>query len=162
MSHRPPPSPFSDPVSTAPGSSYRACSAWHFETFEPIEECPKCGRHLQDEAKVRSFGSLMTVLGGLIILIIAPVFLGLFGLFLFADPPKPDSVMKVDPVSRDMAFLAGWLFSGSLIVFGFLTIKAGRRQHENGRQDLRTYKRNLTLLFSGLGIVVFLMVVFGR
>lgn len=127
---------------------FKQCRKCGRETYDPIDKCRKCGGLVLNEARIRSGGSLNYVMGTLLALIMAAVFAGLVFLVLFVmEPPKPDSVRKVDPVSRDLSFFAGFLFTGGLFAAGWFIRRSGRRQQTTARIE----PRDMTIFLALIG-----------
>lgn len=113
---------------TTSNAQIRQCRYCGHETTDPIEKCRKCGGELLTEERIRSGGSLNYAMGTILAIMMGAVIVGLIVLVLISEPPKPGSVRPVDPVQRDLAFFAGFVFSGGLFAAGWFIRSAGRRQ----------------------------------
>ncbi|MDM7921835.1 MAG: hypothetical protein QUS14_06005 [Pyrinomonadaceae bacterium] len=149
-------------MSTNPGE-FRQCRKCARETYDPIENCRKCGGELLGEDRIRSVGSLNYALGTLLAVIMGLTFAGILFLAVFImEPPKLNSVMKIDPVSRDLSIFAGLVFTGGIFSAGWYIRRAGRRQQETARLEARDMTIFMAIIGASLAAVTILMALAGE
>ena len=138
-----------DPKFT-PFGEYRECAKCAFDTTENIVKCPKCGKDLSTETKLRSHGQLMVVLGGFLILMVGAVIIGVTGIFVYGVYFAERSNFT-KPSSSALIFVT-YIFLGSLFVFSIAGVIAGRHQTLHGRRHPTAMKYAMWVLAAGLAI----------
>lgn len=109
----------------------RSCFKCGYETDDPIEQCPQCGRRLRKARTVRRLGWVLVLLGAFLVLFMGTITVGLIRLIAAAQAPDAQVHFNGSP---EMLLLIYGIF-GLVILFGVVSMVGGIWQIRYGKQN---------------------------
>jgi rRNA maturation protein Nop10 len=117
-------------VLTPTGES-RSCDKCCEETFQALDECPRCGGKLRTARQIRTLGFVLVFIGGFLVLLMGGVTIFVIGLISqAANEGRSSRIME-----ETTAFVAIFALFALVIMFGLVCIIGGVWQILFGRRN---------------------------